>query len=66
MTFQKRVGVIVALFIMYPHYCIVVSVNEIRRQLAQQEHELVERGELLTDGSPLAFVVSALSIEDTQ
>jgi hypothetical protein len=41
-----------------------VSVHEIRRQLAEEEHRTVERSGL--EGSPVHFIVTALSIEDVQ
>jgi hypothetical protein len=41
-----------------------VSVHEIQRQLAEEEHRTVERGGL--EGSPAYFIMTALSIEDAQ
>ena len=40
-----------------------------KRQLSQEEHEKVERGEGIMntdDGSPSAFVVEGLELEETQ
>jgi len=41
----------------------------VKRQLSQEEHEQVEKGETIMntdDGSPSAFVVEGLELEETQ
>jgi hypothetical protein len=45
---------------------LALSPNEIRRQLAEEEHRRVEEGSLIVDGSPLSFILMGLSIADTQ
>jgi hypothetical protein len=46
-----------------------VTFAEVKRQLSQEEHERVEKGETnmnIDDGSPSAFVVDGLDLEETQ
>ena len=46
-----------------------VTFAEVKRQLSQEEHERVKKGEVIMnidDGSPSAFIVDGLELEDTQ
>ena len=48
---------------------IEVTLAEVKHQLSQEEHEQVEKGEAIMnidDGSPSAFVVEGLELEETQ
>lgn len=48
---------------------IEVTFAEVKRQLSREEHEQVEKGEMmasLDDGSPSSFVVEGLELEETQ
>ncbi|KAG6807025.1 hypothetical protein H0H92_009113, partial [Tricholoma furcatifolium] len=43
-----------------------VTINEIRRALAHEEHEQVEQGLLSTDATPSQLILLGLEIEETQ
>ncbi|KAG6836043.1 hypothetical protein H0H93_012007 [Arthromyces matolae] len=43
-----------------------VSVHEIERQLSKEENTKVQQGTLSSDVTPLEYIISALSISDTQ
>ncbi|KAF8058561.1 hypothetical protein FPV67DRAFT_1565454 [Lyophyllum atratum] len=43
-----------------------VSVNEIRRQLAEEDHQNVESGGASLDVTPATFIISGLAIADNQ
>jgi len=48
---------------------IEVTFAEVKRQLLQEEHEQVEKGQTvmnLDDGSPSAFIIEGLELEETQ
>ena len=48
---------------------IEVTFAEVKHQLLQEEHEQVENGQTvmnLDDGSPSAFIVEGLELEETQ
>ena len=56
-------------FILKTHSKIGVTFAEVKHQLSQEEYEQVEKGETIMgmdDGSPSAFVVEGLELEETQ